>query len=131
MRYCGMDTTGNNSFIDQLTTRQRWATAISLFVAAFAVLFLVAALMQDDGTRNTTEDRYWAETSCKGSVRQQLKAPSTAEFGITTTRELSDGAWYISGTVDAQNSFGAQVRSYWTCNAELVVDDWRATASVS
>lgn len=102
----------------------------SLVVILFAALFLVVSLSEGDGERNKTEDRYWAETSCKGSVRQQLKAPSTAEFEITSTRELSDGKWFVSGSVDAENSFGAQVRNVWTCNAELVGDDWRATASV-
>lgn len=58
-----------------------------------------------------------ASTDCKGFVKRQLRAPATADFA--PHRELTignDGArWSVSGYVDAQNGFGAMIRSHYTC----------------
>jgi hypothetical protein len=51
-------------------------------------------------------------------VKRALKAPSTAEFpwyedGFVT--RLGDGRFRVSAYLDAQNSFGAQLRSRYSC----------------
>lgn len=45
-------------------------------------------------------------------VRVGLKAPASADFVSGSARTTHDGCfWAVSGEVDAQNSFGAQLRS--------------------
>lgn len=80
-----------------------------------------------------------AEMMCQEFVKKKLKAPSTADFGglfddrsqaVFMTIEQAeavvsaefikklhnpDGVWGVTGSVDAQNSFGAMLRSDYTC----------------
>ena len=57
----------------------------------------------------------------KNYVKQGLKAPSTAKFpsmGFTNdviVRYLGNGQYYVRTYVDAENSFGAKIRTYYTC----------------
>lgn len=63
---------------------------------------------------NPREDA--AETACIDWVKDQLKAPSTADF--SDTRISVDGDLYsLFGKVDSENSFGAKIRSKWSCTA--------------
>lgn len=77
-----------------------------------------------------------AQVMCKDFVRDNLKSPSSAdfggllddwdealfleaekasEFGVDTTNLRNTGIWVVTGQVDAQNSFGAMIRSRYTC----------------
>lgn len=49
-----------------------------------------------------------AISQCEGEVKERLKAPSTAKFESNAT---GGGPWTVTGTVDAENSFGAMIRS--------------------
>lgn len=60
-------------------------------------------------------DHVSAKMACEDAMRAKLKAPSTAEFSGAQTA-LADGVWTVDGHVDAQNSFGAQLRSRYTCS---------------
>lgn len=89
-----------------------------------------------------------AELICKEFVRDRLKAPSTASFGgwfddwdtavfvdlatiqewgLSTAGATMHGAWAVYGKVDAQNSFGAMIRSEYICILEFkeATDTWR------
>ena len=52
----------------------------------------------------------------KDTVKQNLKAPSTATFSSMSETQIkrSGNTWTVSGWVDAQNSFGAMLRSEYT-----------------
>lgn len=58
-----------------------------------------------------------AYVACKNYVEDQLKAPSTADWPFLPPYEpqLSGTTYTIRGYVDAQNSFGAMIRTNWTC----------------
>jgi hypothetical protein len=61
-------------------------------------------------------------------VRQSLKAPSTAEFGPYSSVKvvpMGGDSWTVSGYVDAQNGFGAQIRSQWSVLLQKEGDRWR------
>ena len=48
-------------------------------------------------------------------VKQNLKSPSTAEFGSQgTITKLNDTTFIVINTVDSQNSFGAMLRSNYS-----------------
>lgn len=56
------------------------------------------------------------------AVEDKLKSPSTADFcsyTSMTATDLGNNKWKVSGYVDAQNSFGAVVREYWTVTLTL------------
>jgi hypothetical protein len=56
-----------------------------------------------------------AHNAIKAAVLNELKSPSSADFGSTTNVEkIYNCAYKISGVVDSQNSFGAIIRSGYT-----------------
>jgi hypothetical protein len=64
-------------------------------------------------------DKGAAYVGCKRALLNRLKAPSTADVsGILSTDFLaSNDSLILRGTVDAENSFGAKLRSTWYCVA--------------
>lgn len=66
-------------------------------------------------------------------VKKQLKAPSTAKFPyINEASVLREGkcGFRVESYVDAQNSFGAMLRTYYTASVvyEPRSDTWRGLA---
>lgn len=73
---------------------------------------------------NSTID---AKIFCNEIVRQGLKAPATASFasyGSQTTTTQGSGAISVASYVDSQNSFGANLRTSYTCVARKSGSDW-------
>lgn len=61
-----------------------------------------------------------AEAQCKGFADKRLKAPATADYELTASQ--STGQWTVTGTVDAENGFGAKVRSDVMCELHFEGD---------
>lgn len=58
---------------------------------------------------------------------QQLKSPSTAKFeglfDFIAVQSADHKDWMIHGHVDAQNAFGATLRTNWTCTVTPIDKD--------
>jgi len=70
-------------------------------------------------------DAKWA---CKQFVEKTLKAPSTADFqnyNNFSAWGTGDGPFGITGYVDAQNSFGAKIRTTFTCELRKSGENWQ------
>lgn len=103
------------------------AWIVLVVLGSLVVLGVIGAAI---GSSSTT-DGFGARDACESWVKDQLKAPSTADFvdgGITSTGE---SAWTIAGQVDAENGFGAQVRTDWTCDVSLSGDTYTGRATLS
>ncbi|WP_300265884.1 hypothetical protein [Microbacterium sp.] len=68
-----------------------------------------------------------AISQCEGEIEEKLKAPSTAEFDSTAT---GSGTWTVVGTVDAENSFGAKLRSSYQCTVVIDVEAGSARVTI-
>jgi hypothetical protein len=68
---------------------------------------------------------YGALVVCQDRVSEQLRAPATADFASVAESSISQSGskWTIRSYVDAQNGFGAQIRTSWTCTATHVSGD--------
>jgi hypothetical protein len=65
---------------------------------------------------------------CEDQIRNQLKSPATAQFTNVSAADRDWDGIYLTGDVDAQNSFGAMLRTRWTCHAQLLSNGmWNAT----
>lgn len=64
---------------------------------------------------------------CKNIVENSLKAPSTADFPWSPERvfRLENQTYVVKSYVDAQNSFGAMLRSNWHCKIQYTSGDER------
>lgn len=63
---------------------------------------------------------------CQDFVEDRLKAPATAEYPSDYrkyTERLASGRFRVTAYVDAQNSFGAQVRTDFVCVVKYVGDE--------
>lgn len=65
-----------------------------------------------------------AELHSRGIVRQELKTPSTAQFGSRRITEGADCTFRIEGVVDAHNSYGATVRSRYVVVLQQIDGKW-------
>lgn len=126
----------NDTDFDQPTwTKKRIA------IAAGVGLFLLFAALghADEDTAGGSSDReYAAFDVCTEFVKDQLKAPGTAEFrnpyeddGEVTITGAGDGPYTVRSTVDAQNGFGAQLRNSFSCTVSYTGDsNWHLEAPV-
>lgn len=66
-----------------------------------------------------------AITYAQECVKQRLKAPATAEFSLLNTEvnKINDSIYLVRGTVDAQNTFGALLRSHYKCKLIITNDE--------
>jgi hypothetical protein len=90
------------------------------------VLVLAACAPQDDGYGT-----YDFAAQCEELVTRQLKAPATARFESSVVakqaeiRTTTEGYEWV-GWVDAQNGFGALVRTKFTCTFDRAQGDVQA-----
>lgn len=83
----------------------------------FVFIMIVAALSGGDDSTQTTPKTGVTNTethiTAQGYVKNFLKSPSSADFPLSdyTIFDLGDNKYKIVSYVDAQNSFGAQIRS--------------------
>lgn len=58
-------------------------------------------------------------------VEQQLKSPSSAEFpfGEGSVTKVDNDTFIVTSYVDSQNSFGAMIRTNYSCQVTLTGED--------
>lgn len=71
-------------------------------------------------------DEVDARLMCREFVEERLKAPSTAKFDrrSETAMHHGGGRYAVTGTVDAQNAFGATIRSRYGCELHYSRGKW-------
>lgn len=86
-----------------------------ILVAALALV--IATLACGGGGGSDEPGDVEAYVMCQMFVKDRLKAPSTADFPATPYANIEqDGnLWTIDAWVDAENSFGAQIRTDFHC----------------
>lgn len=87
-----------------------------------ALMLLVGVIASLTGQRSSSSASsgtdYAAITSCERYVKDRLLAPSTAKlsgWSDSTTSTATDGTTTVRGYVDAQNVYGAMLRTHYTC----------------
>ncbi len=92
-----------------------------LIATATIITFIVQVSYNDEASESTriqiasSTDAYFMATRF---VRESLKSPRSAKFPPdreATVRHLGDNQFVISSYVDAENSFGALIRSHYIC----------------
>jgi hypothetical protein len=95
---------------------------MGLIFAAFILIMVIAIRNkpspEKEAAKQSERAGYTAAFVCQDAVRDRLKAPATAEFQAPRNAEIKrydSGNYEIVSYVDAQNSFGAKLRSPYTC----------------
>lgn len=71
-------------------------------------------------------DDTMAYVMCQDFVKDRLKAPASAGFPLmheATIKENGSEQWQIRSHVDSENSFGANIRSFYDCEIKFVGND--------
>lgn len=66
--------------------------------------------------------------ACRELIGKNLKAPTTAKYESYDSSQVADlgkGEWLVIMDVDSQNSFGAMIRSTFTCKVRDEGSTWR------
>jgi len=67
-----------------------------------------------------------AFTRAQSCVEENLKSPGSADFGLVdyekAVTQVNDSTFAVIGFVDAQNSFGALLRAYYSCKVIYLTD---------
>ena len=116
-KHCG------KSLIKKTEPKNTYSTKSGCLIAFLIVAFLyliVQIFTPPTDTSMTPSQIAWY--GCRQAIENKLKAPKTAEFqrySEKDIRNINDKIYYVYMYVDAQNSFGAMIRSDFTCNIEL------------
>jgi hypothetical protein len=135
---CGAALSGDNSATKTANANKKAGIGcLVLFLLVGGGCAAMVALGGDDnssvtsdGGQEVSEARFGAFDVCKEFVGDRLKAPGSATWRNPTGDQVSyvgDGVGPItvSASVDAQNSFGAEVRTDYSCTVTRVGDRWR------
>ena len=120
----------------KLSAKKLWAIAAGLAFLGWMIPETPqakAARQQSDQARAAAQSaeqrRRSAFLAARRLIETQLKAPATAEWSsypATTITEGGGGQLVVSGWVDSQNSFGAQVRTKYVLTLAPNGESWRA-----
>lgn len=104
---------------------------VFLWTLAIVLLVLFIARLGGGGTQQTaglSAAGYEIRRLCHGAISNQLKAPSSADYpeqGISVLAFTEKNQVVMSGPVDAQNSFGAKIRTNYMCILEGPQGGWK------
>jgi hypothetical protein len=85
-----------------------------------------AQALQEEWKEKKCGDKSSAELMMEHFIEERLKAPKTADFSDFDAQEIKCGVWEGVVTVDAQNSFGALIRSrFYIKIQQTFIDNWR------
>lgn len=94
-----------------------------VFVVLFGFCF---SLLSDREPKADIGEAVSAWVACQQFVEERLKAPSTVEYPspyTEYTRSVGGGTFEVDAYVDAENSFGAMIRTDFLCTVDYRGDD--------
>lgn len=118
----------------KLKEEQPKPPVVLIIVAIFIfVLWMLFLIRPGEGTKKTkvyTPTNTDASGMCRHFVEQSLKAPKTADFpGYSADSVTHSGNIFtVRSYVDAENSFGAMIRTKYICEVTYIGNDkWQLT----
>lgn len=104
------------------------AGIFSLAMVAIGTLTVIWLFTRPAGETQTLTLEQEADRICRQAMNDRLKAPATAKFPPESvdviTREVYDGSYRVTSYVDAENSFGALLRTEYSCRLKREAEQW-------
>jgi hypothetical protein len=134
-RYCGRDLAGESKATVKVTAakpQKKSSPVITVILILITIICLGIFLLSRQGNGGTEKSYVPNDTEasimCQVFVERQLKAPKTADFPATSQDKVTHtgSAWTIVSYVDAENSFGAMIRTDYDCTVEYIGnEEWK------
>jgi len=100
---------------------------LGVFVAIAVIERISPKYPKEKGPGWTFDEERKVYSAAKELVSDQLKAPSTASFPWMDYQVYRSGDdWTVLGYVDAQNGYGAMLRSNWKVEMIYTGRGWKA-----
>lgn len=113
---------------DQDEVKQRPGCLAWIGIVAGLVVFPVIAYSMATSTDDEPDLHWGAFDVCTEFVKDQLRAPSTAQFrnyhqddGEVVVNQYGD-TFVVRSSVDSENGFGAMIRNDFTCTVDHIAD---------
>lgn len=94
---------------------------IGMIIIAIIFAFSQCSSNKSSTTVTTATQEVVAYSTGEDAIKAELKSPSTTSFPWYDTSfvtDNSDGSYSVAAYVDAENSFGAKIRSNWSCTVD-------------
>lgn len=98
---------------------------LGIFVGLLVLVGGCTAIASMNQTPYDPNNSREAIAQCEARIEAELRAPATAEFDSSAS---GSGTWKVTGTVDAENGFGAMIRNDFQCT--VVVDGDQLTTTI-
>lgn len=96
-------------------------------LVAIGLFFWILTLTPNNNKPSlTTSESAWY--ACRQFIEDRLKAPTTAKFEHYNAAKVlvyANAEWRVFMVVDAENSFGAMIRSDFFCQLREEGENWR------
>jgi len=121
--HCGFRLRNNDN--SQKPKKVNGCLAILIIAAVLISAIFLIGLFNNDSTDNVnTPNKFLAYEYAEQFVKKGLKSPSTAKFPSYSEKEgqitdLGGGEYRINSWVDSQNSFGAEIRTSFSCKIKF------------
>ena len=103
----------------------RYLVALRMFAVIGSLYAIITGGASPPGDAATDTD---ARFMCRQFVEDRLKAPATADFCNETVTALDGDRFRVAGSVDSENSFGATLRTEYSCALRYDGDErWTLT----
>jgi hypothetical protein len=106
-------------------SRREW-TIVAVIVVVGGGLMLAlgvgAAVADRNAAPSADGTATVAEIMCERFIADRLKAPATADYTHERT-ESSASSWTVVGVVDAENAYGAKLRTSYVCEVRRTSGD--------
>lgn len=101
--------------------KQQRNTLVGIGSIILICVICICAFSMYDPTGGVKDYKTMAEILCQFYVENMLKSPSTADFPTSANvQDLGNNTFEIRSYVDAQNSFGATIRTNYYCKIQYV-----------
>lgn len=111
------DKTNPYKFDTKKQDPKKTITIFLIFVVVAVLVVVKCSCSNDEENKIKTYDKIDALTHAQIYIKEKLKSPASAEFegGTDGVIKVNDTTFTVIGTVDSQNSFGAMLRSNYSC----------------
>lgn len=102
----------------ELTGEQKVKVISGLIVGLFFIWLFFIPSCDGEEPLNEKYTKSTALIESRQFVEKRLKSPSSADFSFESEKsviKVNDTTFIVTGYVDSQNSFGAELRSNYSC----------------
>ena len=122
-QYCGWQNQENNKERNiNNSQNNNGLGCMGCFGIAFVIIFIILMLIPEKPIENDSyAQELLARTLCQQEVQSRLKNPKSAEFNRSedVTEKIENMHYKVESTLYAQNSFGTNIKTYYSCKVKI------------